>query len=78
MELLKVGNNVDKVCVLDGRLVGVKKEEKGSQETMGNADLRDLRELKARPDRMEHQDKTESPGNVEILLMAKMEFKVKN
>ena len=56
----------------------VKKEEKGSQETMENADLRDLRELKARPDRMEHRDKTESPGNVEILLMAKMESKVKN
>lgn len=56
----------------------VKKEEKDSQETTGNADLRDRRELKVRLDRTELQDKTESPGNVEILLMAKTESKVKN
>ena len=56
----------------------VKKEEKDSQEMTGNADLRDPRELKVRLDRTELQDKTESPGNVEILSMAKMESKVNN
>ena len=56
----------------------VKKEERDSQETTENADLRDPRELKVRLDRTELQDKTESPGNVEILSMAKMESKVNN